>query len=175
MSAHRLSADASAAKSFFGLAHFLSRHLALSLILGVGSVILLVAVAFGQLARVGVAAPLPSSLSLGRVQRKTLLTPSVDELDFGTLPRAGQREATIYIYNPGSSTVKVVKITSSCDCFHVTLERSVIVPGEKVAATAKVDFSDDPHFTGRLRLEAHGVAHSEARDALRLHVDVAVN
>jgi hypothetical protein len=52
--------------------------------------------------------------------------------------------------------------------------RSVIEPGEKVQGTAKVDFSDDPTFAGRLRLDATGRSPVVKKIAVVIYVEVEV-
>jgi hypothetical protein len=96
--------------------------------------------------------------STTKVGQATLLVPSSAELDFGVLPQGGHHDVTFWLQNPGQSPVEVFKVKTSCDCFEVALEKNVIQAGEKVSARASVDFSKDPEFAGRLRLEATGEA-----------------
>ncbi len=64
--------------------------------------------------------------------------------------------------------------TSSCDCFSVSLNTKVVPAGEKVLATATVDFTSDPAFKGRLTLSATGKTLSGKVAAFAIHVDVKV-
>jgi hypothetical protein len=104
--------------------------------------------------------PIPESVSWapGESEQATLLIPSAAELDFGALPRAGRREVTFWLRNPGQEAVEVGAVQTSCDCFQVALQKAHVAPGEGVLATATIDLSQDPRFTGRLRLEASGLA-----------------
>jgi hypothetical protein len=107
-------------------------------------------------------------------EQKALLVPSVCEFDFGTLPKGSQHGVNLWLHNPGSSELVIAQVKTSCECFQVKLSQDVIEPGKKVAATAEVDFRDDPGFTGRLRLKATGLAGQEATVAFTIYVTVTV-
>ena len=68
----------------------------------------------------------------------------------------------------------MAEVRTSCDCFQVTLEKKVILPGERIRAAAKVDFAHDPKFSGRLGLQAEGLATAEKTPAFVIQVDVKV-
>lgn len=104
----------------------------------------------------------------------TLLTPSNDEFDFATLRKGARKEETFWLVNPTSSAVEVASIKTSCDCFFVTLNSTVIEPGAKVSGVAKVDLSDDPAFVGSLLLEAKGLAKNGSMPAFVIFVRVKV-
>ena len=110
-----------------------------------------------------------------KVRQATLLTPSVPQLDFGTLPSAGKREITFSLHNPGDRAVEVAQVETSCDCFRVALQTSVVAPGENALATAEVDLTDDPKFTGRLRLVGRGLAKKQATCGFVIYAELKVD
>lgn len=104
----------------------------------------------------------------------TLLQPSVERIDLGTIERGGHRETTVYLCNNGSKTVEVTQIYTSCDCFEVALEKKVIPPGERIKANLKIDFAHEPNFTAELGLRAEGAAKAETTMVFVLRVEVVV-
>jgi hypothetical protein len=103
------------------------------------------------------------------------LVPSVEDLDFGVLPKGAQHAITFWLHNPGKASVEISRVKTSCECLEVTLSQECIAPGSKVLASARVDFSDDRDFTGRLRLEAIGRAAQQPADAFKIAVTVTVD
>src|SRR5262249_8523852 len=75
-------------------------------------------------------------------------------LDFGTLPKGGCSELTFWLHNATGDALEAASLRSSCECFKVVLETQQIPPGGVVLARASVDFSDDPQFSGRMRMTA---------------------
>jgi hypothetical protein len=104
----------------------------------------------------------------------TLLQPSIARIDLGTVERRGHREMTVWLRNNGTKTVEVAEIRTSCECFQVTLEKKSIAPGERIRASLKVDFAEEPSFSGQLNLRAGGIAKAETEMAFVLCVDVIV-
>jgi|SRR5579884_1430302 len=104
----------------------------------------------------------------------TLLQPSISRIDLGTIARGGNGEATIWLFNNGTKTLEIAEIMTSCDCFEVTLEKKLVLPGEKTQAKMKVDFAHEPNFTGSLGLRAEGVAKTRGELAFVLSVEVVV-
>ena len=107
-------------------------------------------------------------------EAKTLLVPSDENLDLGTIPRGAHREVPFWLENPGSKTVEIATITTSCECFEVILERTTIAGGEKIKATAKVDLTDDPDFAGSLGLRTEGKVNDQDVLAFVIRAKVAV-
>ncbi len=107
-------------------------------------------------------------------ETKTLLVPSDENLDLGTIPRGAHREVAFWLENPGSKTVEIATITTSCECFEVILERTTIAGGEKIKATAKVDLTDDPDFAGSLGLRTEGKVNDQDLLAFVIRAKVAV-
>jgi hypothetical protein len=106
--------------------------------------------------------------------QKALLVPSTAKLDFGLVAKGGQYETTFCLHNPGPTPVEVEEVRTSCSCFRIVLEKTVVEPGEQVAATAKVDFTDDPGFVGNLRLDATGLTQWQVAIAFVIYADVKV-
>jgi hypothetical protein len=104
----------------------------------------------------------------------TLLQPYVSRIDLGTIARGGNRETKIWLANNGTKTVEIVEIQTSCDCLEVTLEKKILLPGEKTQAKMKVEFAHEPNFTGSLGLRVEGVAKTGGELAFVLWVDVIV-
>ena len=107
-------------------------------------------------------------------QTATLLLAHDGNIDFGTIEQGGYREATVWLENPGPDTVEIVGVRTSCDCFEVVVQRTIVGVGEKVEAVAKIDFRDDPNYRGRLVLEAEGAAKEKNRLAFVINVNVTV-
>jgi hypothetical protein len=99
-----------------------------------------------------------SASSNDEARPTTLLAASQPKIDFGTIRKGGKAEATIWLYNPGEKTVQFAAVNTSCDCFQVNVQAKEVQPGGKISATAKVDLTDEPNFTGGLCLEAEGTA-----------------
>jgi hypothetical protein len=95
-------------------------------------------------------------------------------MDFGRLARGGRNESLFWLENPGKAPVEVSEVKTSCDCFKVVLQKSLIAPAEKIWANAIVDFAKDLSFTGSLRLEATGVMTPSGGDAFAVLVDVKI-
>jgi hypothetical protein len=91
----------------------------------------------------------------------TLLVCRDANLDFGTIEPGGLREATVWLQNPGTDPVEIAEIRTSCDCFEVVLDRTIVPEGDQVKAAVKVDFGDDPSYRGKLRLEAEARARNK--------------
>jgi hypothetical protein len=104
----------------------------------------------------------------------TLLIPSQTDLDLGTIPKGGSRSTTIWLENPTNQPVEVSSISTSCDCFEFTLERSRISPGERVKACATVDLASESDFIGGLCLEAEGTAKEQDLAAFVVRATIRV-
>jgi hypothetical protein len=76
------------------------------------------------------------------------------EVDFGTLPKGGHGEITVSLHNASGDFTHASDIRTSCDCLKVILDKQYVEPGETVLAKVKVDFKEDPEFSGRLRMTA---------------------
>jgi hypothetical protein len=105
---------------------------------------------------------------------KNLLVASVSNFDFGTLATGGRQSTSFWLSNPGTTTVELSQITVSCDCLHVAVAKNRVAPGERILATAAVDFSDDPAWTGRLLLEGSAEAVGTNLPAFAISVKVVV-
>ena len=119
------------------------------------------------------AAPKPTRDELNEQQFATLLSATPDELDFGTLARGSRQEFTFQLHNSGEESVTIETVRTSCDCLRIVPSTMHIEPGETASVTAVVDFADDPHFAGRLKLEAVGKGASNSKSfVLRCEVRV---
>jgi hypothetical protein len=107
------------------------------------------------------------------VQKQLLLVPSVALVDFGTVSRSGHRQIEFELQNPGTEAVELTKVRTSCECLRLVPPTFVVSPGERVTLIAIVDFSDDPGFSGALRLEANGFGTKE-RPAFLVQFNVRV-
>jgi hypothetical protein len=96
------------------------------------------------------------------VAPRTLLIPSQTKLDFGALPKGRRASATFSLRNPTQRTVEIGEVTTSCPCLEIALAGQKVLPGGEIMASAVLDFSQEPTFTGKLRLEASGFIKSEA-------------
>jgi hypothetical protein len=92
----------------------------------------------------------------------TLLVPSPAKLDLGALPKGGRASATFSLRNPTQRIIEIGEVTTSCPCLEIALAGQKVLPGGEIMASAVVDFSQEPTFTGKLRLEASGFIKSEA-------------
>jgi hypothetical protein len=115
----------------------------------------------------------PSSSRVG--QQETLLAPSPADLDFPTLSKGSRRELTFWLHNPGTEAVVVAAVRTDCDCLAVTLEDTVVGPGQRVAATAIIDLRSDPYFSGGLCPQARGITNDGARLAFIITVNIRVH
>jgi hypothetical protein len=104
----------------------------------------------------------------------TLLVPSATHLDFGQVAAGTRSKKTLSLRNSSESAIKVTAIRTSCDCLQVRLDYRTIQPGEEVAVTVFLDFSDDPGFTGRLLLDAIGLMEGGRDKAFTFQVAVEV-
>lgn len=105
---------------------------------------------------------------------ETLLVPSVSQFDLGTLPRAGRKSVNFQLRNLGAATVEVAHLQVSCECLRVELEKRALGPGEETQASATVDFSGEPGYSGSLLLDATGSAKGSPGPAFVVTMNVTV-
>jgi hypothetical protein len=119
---------------------------------------------------------LPSSAAKGEAipVGDSGLDPAVTQLDFGVVRRATKHERRFWLTNRGKTPVRLAFIETSCDCFQVVLDSKTIEPAIAVRATAVLDLNGDPHFCGRLRLEAAGRTAPTASPSFVVRVDAVV-
>jgi hypothetical protein len=98
---------------------------------------------------------IPAAIAMSN-RPPALLQPSVPVLDFGILAQGERDEIVFWLLNPHSEPVTIEKIESSCDCFHLDLERETVAGGETIQAVARLELDKEPHFTGELQPEARG-------------------
>jgi len=116
----------------------------------------------------------PASTRTDVKGQKVRLVPSACEFDFGSLSKGSRHSVSFWLHNPETVEVILDRVETSCDCFQVKLAQRAIKPGQKVWAIAEVDFTNDPAFTGRLRLEATGLAEEESAPVFIICVNVDV-
>jgi hypothetical protein len=114
--------------------------------------------------------PIPKGIA----GRNTLLVPSLADIDFGTMTGSEKKEVSFWLHNPTETAVEIGNIRTSCGCFRVAVDNMILEPGEKVRASAIVDFTNDPTDAGRLRLEATGTTSSNSIIAFEINCDVRV-
>jgi hypothetical protein len=146
--------------------------------------------AFRDLKRVGLIVMLLLSLQTGCATRasgaktdeavprtkppQSLLVPSESEFNLGAFSKTERRELELWINNPGDIEIRLEKITTSCECFSVVLDKMVLSAGEKVRALAILDPGHEPSFTGSLRLDATGIEAGSGRKAFAIFIDVTL-
>ncbi len=104
----------------------------------------------------------------------TLLEVSPSFVDFGTVVQGERKEVEITLTNHGAEAVEITKTKSSCECFQVKTPSEFVEPGQKMKASAVLDLSDDPKFTGKLGLELSGSMRSGKTPAFVLRAEVKV-
>lgn len=103
----------------------------------------------------------------------TLLVPSASTIDLGMVPQSGQAHEYFALTNPGTESVEVAKIETSCECLKVRLTSRTIGPTGRVLAQASLDLGNEPQFSGGLAIEVRGLTNSGAV-AFAVVVDVTV-
>lgn len=77
------------------------------------------------------------------------------------------------VRNDSSRTVCIDTVLPSCECVELEFVRSAIEPGESLPATLRLDLSQQPDFTGHLRISASAQDEGQAMVLalqLRAHV-----
>jgi hypothetical protein len=118
--------------------------------------------------------PSSSHLALVHNSDQALLVSSPATIDVGSIPAGSRCERDFYLQNLGPVPVELTEINTSCECFQIALERSLIGPGEKTKAVARIDFTHDPAFAGNLCLDAQGVARGSKLPGFIVHLQVRV-
>jgi hypothetical protein len=95
-------------------------------------------------------------------------------IDFGSVPPGGHAEVTFSLHNIGNDSIAAEDFRTSCDCFKVVLDAQDVPAGETVLARAKVDFKDDPQFSGRLRMTATALCKADKSTAIEVVAYVRV-
>lgn len=95
-------------------------------------------------------------------------------LHFSALPRGGHAELCFSLTNSGSAEVTIEEITTTCDCFQVEIPRRTVAAGETISGVAHVNLTHEPGFTGRLWLEAIGIARHVSQPAFRIAAEANV-
>ncbi len=89
-------------------------------------------------------------------QEATLLHPSTAHLDFGCACQGSYHEIVFSLTNPGSSTVQVESVATTCRCLLIVLDQASVSPGEMVRAVARFDLGQEPNYVGKLGVRIYG-------------------
>ncbi len=73
----------------------------------------------------------------------------------GEVASSGRKQATFTLTNPGTQTVELTRIDSSCPCLKMDVPTH-LAPGEHVEGRVNLDLRDEPDFMGELAIEVTG-------------------
>jgi hypothetical protein len=99
---------------------------------------------------------------------KSLLSINPESVDLGKVPQGSLHMRTVWLENRRQTPVRIVSLTSSCECAQILLPTRTVLPGEKIAASVECDLAKEPDFSGGLSIDLAGQSpDGEAAFALR--------
>lgn len=95
------------------------------------------------------------------------------DIDLGYLPPGGRETEIIEIKNDKGRSLTIDRWQTTCECVTIEPAKTVVPAAGTAMVRVTADFSDDPKFAGRLRVEVVGLT-SDARPALEFDARLRV-
>src|SRR5438128_321869 len=79
-------------------------------------------------------------------------------LDLGNVPQGKWAQAKFVLRNPHSEPIVITHVETSCPCLDIRLPAEAVPPEGEMKGEVFLDMSREPHFSGRMDLQARAKA-----------------